>query len=171
MTADAAARRAAPLSNALARFTRGLFGFAPASLALIVLRLTLARPFFASGLTRWDGWFNLSFGAKALFADEYRLHVFGAQIPFPRPELVAALASTAEIFLPILLAFGFLTRYAALGLLCMTAVIQLTYPDGWQDFHLPWAAMALAIMAFGPGALSFDRLLGLDALPPGRAPT
>jgi putative oxidoreductase len=165
MTADAAARRAAPVSNALARFTRALFGFPPASLALIVLRLTLARPFFASGLTRWDGWFNLSFGAKALFANEYRLHVFGAEIPFPQPELVATLASTAEIILPILLAFGFLTRYAALGLLCMTAVIQLTYPDGWQNFHLPWAAMALAIMAFGPGALSLDRLLGLDGFP------
>jgi putative oxidoreductase len=170
MTAGAAALLATPVANALARFTRALFGFAPASLALIVLRLTLARPFFASGLTRWDGWFNLSFGAKVLFAGEYRLHIFGAEIPFPEPELVATLSSTAEIVLPILLAFGFLTRYAALGLLCMTAVIQLTYPDGWQDFHLPWAAMALAITAFGPGALSLDRLLGLDGFPPGCAP-
>jgi putative oxidoreductase len=75
---------------------------------------------------------------------------------------MATMASTAEIVLPILLAFGFLTRYAALGLLCMTAVIQLVYPDGWQNFHLPWAAMALAIMAFGPGAISIDRLLGID---------
>jgi len=162
MTAHAAAPLAGPLSDRLARFTGALFGFAPASLALIILRLTLARPFFASGLTRWDGWFTLSFGAKALFSDEYRLHLFGAEIPFPQPELVATVASTAEIVLPILLAFGFLTRYAALGLLAMTAVIQLTYPDGWQNFHLPWAAMALAIMAFGPGALSLDRLLGLD---------
>ena len=44
----------------------------------------------------------------------------------------------------------------------MTAVIELVYPDGWANFHLPWATMALAIMAFGPGALSLDRLLGLD---------
>jgi putative oxidoreductase len=44
----------------------------------------------------------------------------------------------------------------------MTAVIQLVYPDGWQNFHLPWATMALAIMAFGPGAISIDRLFGLD---------
>ncbi len=55
MTADAAAPLATPVSNVVCRFTRALFGFAPASLALIVLRLTLARPFFASGLTRWDG--------------------------------------------------------------------------------------------------------------------
>ena len=32
-----------------------------------LLRLALARPFFASGLTRWDGWFTLSFGTKILF--------------------------------------------------------------------------------------------------------
>jgi len=161
MSAEAAPF-AKPLANPVARFTRALFGLVPASLALIVLRLALARPFFASGLTRWDDWFTLSFGTKILFSDEYRLHLLGQEIPFPQPELVAAMASTAEIVLPILLAFGLLTRYAALGLLGMTAVIQLVYPDGWQNFHLPWAAMALAIMAFGPGALSLDRLLGLD---------
>ena len=78
------------------------------------------------------------------------------------PELVATMASTAEIVLPILLAFGFLTRWAALGLLIMTGVIQLTYPDGWTNFHLYWAAMALAIITFGPGAISLDRLISLD---------
>jgi putative oxidoreductase len=150
------------LRNPLARFTRWLFGLVPASLAMLILRFTLARPFFASGMTRWDGWFSLSFGTKTLFADDYRLHIFGQEIPFPQPELVATLASTAEIALPILLAFGFLTRYAAAGLLCMTVVIQLIYPDAWPDYHLPWAAMALAIMTFGPGAISLDRLFGLD---------
>ena len=170
MNIDYASSVERPFANPIARFTLALFGFVPASLALLLLRLTLAMPFYKSGLTRWDGWFNLSFGTKALFSDEYRLHVFGQEIPFPQPELVATMASTAEIVLPILLAFGFLTRYAALGLLCMTAVIELTYPDGWQNFHLPWATMALAIMAFGPGAISLDRLLGLDGAPPRRAP-
>jgi len=162
MSAGATAPLGRGLFDPLARFTAALFGLVPLWLALLLLRLTLARPFFASGLTRWDGWFTLSFGAKNLFADEYRLHLFGAEAPFPAPYLVATLASSAEIALPILLAFGLLTRYAALGLLCMTAVIQLVYPEGWQNFHLPWAAMALAIMALGPGALSLDRLLGLD---------
>ena len=162
MTADAA--RPAPLAplNLIARVTRAVFALVPAWLPLLILRLALARPFFASGLTRWDGWFTLSFGAQVLFAEDYKLHIFGAEYPFPAPELVATLASSAEIVLPILLAFGFLTRWAALGLLCMTGVIQLTYPDGWANFHLYWAAMALAIMTFGPGAISLDRLLRLD---------
>ena len=162
MIADAAHAPAfAPLSP-IARVTGAVFGLVPAWLPLLILRLALARPFFASGLTRWDGWFTLSFGTKILFAQEYKLHIFGAQIPFPMPELVATMASTAEIALPILLAFGLLTRWAALGLLCMTAIIQLTYPDGWANFHLYWAAMALAILTFGPGAVSLDRLVGLD---------
>ena len=151
----------APLSP-IARLTSAVFGLVPAWLPLLILRLALARPFFASGLTRWDGWFTLSFGTKILFAQDYKLHIFGAQIPFPMPELVATMASSAEIVLPILLAFGLLTRWAALGLLCMTGIIQLTYPDGWANFHLYWAAIALAILTFGPGAISLDRLLGLD---------
>jgi putative oxidoreductase len=162
VSADAGRTIALAPLNPIARLTSAVFGLIPAWLPLLVLRLTLARPFFASGLTRWDGWFTLSFGTKILFAQEYKLHIFGAEIPFPMPELVAAMASTAEIVLPILLAFGLLTRWAALGLLCMTAVIQLTYPDAWPDYHLPWATMALAIMTFGPGAISIDRLLGLD---------
>jgi putative oxidoreductase len=162
MSADAGRTIALAPLNPIARLTSAVFGLIPAWLPLLVLRLTLARPFFASGLTRWDGWFTLYFGTKILFAQEYKLHVFGAEIPFPMPELVAAMASTAEIVLPIVLAFGLLTRWAALGLLCMTAIIQLTYPDAWANFHLYWAAMALAILTFGPGAVSLDRLLGLD---------
>jgi putative oxidoreductase len=168
MIARAAHPNAQAPSNPIARLTSAVFGLAPMWLALLILRLTLARPFFASGLTRWDGWFTLAFGTKILFSEEYKLHIFGSEIPFPAPELVATMVSTSEIVLPILLAFGLLTRWAACGLLCMTAVIQLTYPDGWANFHLYWAGMALTIMAFGPGAISLDRLLGLDGSSSGR---
>ena len=168
MIADSARTSAlAPLSP-IARLTSVVFGLVPAWLPLLVLRLALARPFFASGLTRWDGWFTLSFGAKILFEQEYKLHIFGSEIPFPMPDVVAAMASTAEIVLPILLTFGLLTRWAALGLLVMTGIIQLTYPDGWANFHLYWAALALAIVTFGPGAISLDRLIGLDGWSAGR---
>ena len=162
MIAEGAGPTALAPSNPIARLTSTVFGLVPAWLPLLVLRLALARPFFASGLTRWDGWFALSASATTLFADEYKLHVFGAEIPFPMPEFVATMASAAEIVLPILLALGLLTRWAALGLLLMTGVIQLTYPEGWANFHLYWAAIALAIAAFGPGAFSLDRLIAVD---------
>ena len=71
---------------------------------------------------------------------------------------MATLAGISEIVLPVLLVLGLGTRFAALGLLLMTAVIQLTVPEGWANFHLPWAAMALALIVFGGGAASLDRV-------------
>jgi putative oxidoreductase len=75
---------------------------------------------------------------------------------------MATLSAIGEVTLPVLLVLGLATRYAALGLLAMTAIIQLTVPDGWVNFHLPWASMALAIMTFGPGRIALDYVLGLD---------
>ena len=92
MSVDAVSSPASAILNPFARFTRALFGLVPASLALLVLRLTLAMPFFKSGLTRWDGWFTLSFGAKTLFAtaiearDHRRCPRRVAPSPSPRPD-------------------------------------------------------------------------------------
>jgi putative oxidoreductase len=131
-----------------------------ANLAQLVLRVALAVPFYRSGLTKWDGFLNLSDSAEALFADEFRLHLFGAEIPFPAPHLMAFASGCMEIALPILLVLGLGTRLAALGLLGMTAIIQLTEPAGWANFHLIWAATALAIFVHGPGAWSLDASIG-----------
>jgi putative oxidoreductase len=85
---------------------------------------------------------------------------------------MAFLAGSAEIVFPILLVLGLATRFAALGLLVMTLVVQLTVPDGWP-IHLTWAAMALAIMAGGGGSLSLDHVIarqfGVPALQGRRA--
>jgi putative oxidoreductase len=155
------------VTGAVARFTGTVFGLVPLSLTMLALRFALAVPFWFSGLTKWDGFLTLSFGAKILFTDEFKLHIFGSEIPYPAPELMATLSGLGEVCLPVLLVLGFATRYAALGLLGMTAIIQLTVPDGWANFHLPWAAMALGIMTFGPGRIALDYVLGLDR-PPAR---
>lgn len=159
MTASVASPVAA---NPLARFTIGLFGLSPMSLTMLVLRLTLALPFWKSGLTKWDGWFTLSFGAQALFTDELKLHILGAEYPYPAPVLMAYASAIGEVCFPVLLVLGLGTRYAALGLMGMTAIIQLTVPDGWQNFHLPWASIEVAILTFGPGKIALDFVLGLD---------
>lgn len=131
----------------------------PQSLPLFVLRLALAVPFFKSGLTKWDGFLQLSGGAEFLFTSEFKLHILGQQYPYPFPIAAAYGAGIAEIVLPILLVLGLLTRFAALALLVMTAVIQLTVPEGWANFHLPWAAMALTLVVLGGGKASLDALL------------
>ncbi len=127
--------------------------------ALLALRCALAVPFFRSGLTKWDGFGQLSDTAILLFTHEFRLHLFGATVPYPFPALTAWMSGMAEILLPILLVLGLATRFSALGLLCMTAIIQITVPSGWANFHLPWAAMALALVVYGAGPISMDRLL------------
>lgn len=132
--------------------------------ALLAVRIALAVPFFKSGLTKWDDFGRLSAGAVYLFSEEFRLHLFGAEVAYPFPKLMAAMAGSAEIVLPILLVAGLATRWAAFGLLAMTGIVQLTVPDGWSNFHLPWAAMALTITVFGPGRVAFDRLL-VDRFP------
>lgn len=144
---------------ALIMRAEGLLASIPRSLPLLALRFALAVPFFKSGLTKWDGFLTLSSGARFLFEQEFKLHIFGSEIPYPFPVAMATAAGLAELILPVLLVLGFATRFAALGLLVMTAVIQLTIPDGWANFHLAWAAMALALVVFGGGRIALDPLL------------
>lgn len=90
-----------------------------------------------------------------------RLRHPGGPYDFPAPALVAFASGSAEIVLPVLLVIGLATRLAAFGLLLMTLVIEFTVPDGWP-LHITWAAMALGIMAWGPGRISLDHLIGTD---------
>jgi putative oxidoreductase len=124
-------------------------------LTQLVLRIGLAIPFWRSGVLKWDGFLQLNDVAVLLFTSEFKLHLPGGPYPFPAPAVMAFAAGSAEILFPILLVLGLATRLAALGLLVMTLVVQLTVPDGWP-IHVMWAAMALAIMAWGPGVISLD---------------
>jgi putative oxidoreductase len=136
------------------------------SLVQLVLRFGLAVPFWKSGILKWDGFLRLNDTAVTLFTDEFMLHLPGGPYPYPAPVAMAFLSGCAEITFPILLALGLATRFAALGLLFMTLIVQLTVPDGWP-IHITWAAMALAVVAWGPGRLSLDylirRAMGLPA--------
>jgi putative oxidoreductase len=130
-----------------------------ATIASLALRFALAIPFYRSGLTKWNGFLELSPGATYLFENEFKLNILGNQYPFPFPDIAAWGAGIAEIVFPVLLVFGLATRFAALGLLGMAGVIFLVYPNTWADEQLPWAAMALALMAFGAGKISLDYLI------------
>jgi putative oxidoreductase len=158
MTDHLSASHSVEAQGFLARI-EGWLAAIPHSLPLLALRFALAVPFYKSGLTKWDGFLQLSGGAEFLFGSEFKLHIFGSQYPYPFPMAAAYGAGIAEIVLPIFLVAGLFTRFAALALLFMTAIIQITVPEGWANFHLPWAAMALTLVVFGGGRIGLDGLL------------
>lgn len=124
----------------------------PETVLLLVARLGIAAVFFQSGRTKVDGWLTITDSTYYLFETDYKL-------PFVPPHLAAHMATYSEHLFPILLVLGFGTRFAALGLLGMTTVIEVfVYPDAWPT-HLSWAAILLPLIAKGGGALSLDRLL------------
>ncbi len=137
----------------------------PESLIALVARFSLAATFWLSGQTKVQGfavnfvsgeftfgWPRLSDSAVDLFRDEYRL-------PLLAPEFAAPLAAIAEHLFPLLLLLGLATRFSALALLAMTAVIQIFVYPGAYALHGTWAAALLFLVARGGGALSLDALL------------
>ena len=128
---------------------------------------SVAAVFWKSGQTKIEGLVidivsgsfelgmpRLSSSAVDLFRDEY-------QLPLISPELGATPAALGEHVLPLMLLLGLGTRFAALGLLVMTAVIQLlVYPAAYPT-HGVWAAVLLWLMVRGPGAVSIDHALAV----------
>ena len=135
----------------LVRETIALMDRLPWSVPALALRLFPAAVFWQSGRTKVEG-FALKQSTFFLFEHEYAL-------PLIDFRLAAYLATVAEHVLPVLLVLGLATRFSALGLLVMTAVIQfLVYPGAWITHGL-WAACLIALIAKGPGALSLDRVI------------
>jgi len=133
----------------------GMFDRIPNDVVSLALRVFPAMVFFQSGRTKVEGVFSIKDSTWFLFEHEYAL-------PLIPSNLAAVLGTTAEHVLPVLMILGLATRLSALGLLGMTVVIQIfVYPGAWITHGL-WAAALLAVVARGPGALSLDRLFGLD---------
>jgi putative oxidoreductase len=129
----------------------------------LLARVSIAGVFWRSGQTKVEGfaidlvdgrfelgWPHLAPQTVDLFRDEYAL-------PLLPPEFAAVMATWAEHLLPLALLLGLATRLSALGLLGMTAVIQLlVYPGAWPT-HGVWAAVLLMLVLRGGGAWSLDR--------------
>lgn len=137
--------------NSLAEKIEALVGH---SFLAAAARLGIGAVFFLSGRTKVDGFLTVNDSATTLFREEYK-------VPLLPPEFAAHMAAYAEHLLPVLLVLGLATRLSALGLLGMTAVIQVfVYPDAWPT-HLTWAVALLYLAGRGAGSLSVDRTLGL----------
>ena len=122
------------------------------ALLSLAARVAVGAIFFLSGRTKVDGLLTVNDSAYTLFRDDYK----GPLLP---PEFAAHMAAYAEHLFPILLVLGLFTRFSALALLGMTAVIQIfVYPGAWPT-HLSWAALLLYLVGRGGGPLSLDHIL------------
>jgi putative oxidoreductase len=128
-----------------------LLGRVPLTVHLLLFRLAVASVFFKAGMTKWASWES----TIALFAEEYK-------VPVLPPATAAALATTFELGCSTLLALGLVTRLATLPILGQLVVIQLfVYPQAWTE-HLVWGSILLLLLTRGAGAISLDRLIGLE---------
>ncbi len=121
----------------------------PLSILLLLFRICVGAVFWNSGLTKLANWDS----TLLLFRYEYA-------VPLLPPHVAAILAAGIELACPMLLFLGLFARIATLPMLAMTAVIEVfVYPDFWLE-HLTWAALLLAILTRGAGAISLDAVIG-----------
>ena len=93
------------------------------------------------------------------------------QVPWLPPHLAAWLGAGSEMFLPVLLFAGLAARPAALALFCVNLTAVISYPAlfsadcpaGLND-HFYWGILMLVLLAYGPGKLSLDAMLGRRAM-------
>jgi len=137
----------------------------PTWLIALIGRFSVAAVFWKSGQTKVEGFAvdiiagefqlglpNYSDSTIYLFANEY-------QLPLIPAATAALLATLAEHLLSVLLLFGLATRFAALGLLVITIIIQIfVYPSAYPTHGL-WAAVLLYLVAKGAGVVSLDYLI------------
>ncbi len=132
-----------------------LGGYIPQDLVAFAARVFPAMVFWQSARTKVDG-FSIKDSTYFLFEHVYAL-------PLIPHAPAAVLATLAEHILPVLLILGLFSRFSALGLLIMTAVIQIfVFPGAWVTHGL-WAAALLVTVTQGPGRLSLDHVLRLES--------
>jgi len=138
-----------------------LFFILPESIIAMITRFAIASVFWGSAQTKisggelfgqnWKFW-GINDSTMFLFQYEYSLPL----LPY---KIAAYFATFGEFFLSLAIVFGLATRLSALGLLTMTAVIQVfVYPESWS-VHILWAAILLYLVKHGGGKISLDHLL------------
>ena len=114
-------------------------------------RLYVGWAFFRSGLSRFDSYLNGTWEDQVfLFTEEH-------PVPGISGELGAILGTGGELVLPVLLILGLFGRFAAIGLLVMTAIIEFTYTHSTS--HILWAFLLGMTLFKGAGLLSVDHFL------------
>lgn len=123
------------------------------SVVNLIARLYMANIFFKSGMLKWA---DISYGR---FDDVVTAFTEFYPIPGVPPEIAAVAGTAGELILPVLLAFGFMGRIGAAGLLMMTLVIQFAVPADYgisNPEHYIWMLLLAVPLFHGMGHISID---------------
>jgi putative oxidoreductase len=115
------------------------------------LRLYLASVFFKSGLTKISNWDSTLY----LFNDVY-------QVPLLPPNIAAAMATSGELGLSVLLTLGLFGKFAAAGLFILNIVAALSFPDlseAGLNQHISWGILLGVLLILSKENWSFDTWL------------
>jgi putative oxidoreductase len=127
---------------------------------LLLFRVWVALAFWRAGVVKLDD----PMGTSYLFNNEYH-------VPLLSGDTAAFLGTWIELIAPWFLLLGLGGRLTAAFLFVYNIMAVVSYPDLWphgfwigligSDFndHKIWAMMLLAVIAWGPGALSLDWIL------------
>jgi putative oxidoreductase len=131
---------------------------------LTIMRLAVGIMILPHGMQKTLGWFD---GRGFQGQIDYFSSKYGLPVP------LTVLAIAAETLGGLGLIFGLLTRIAAFGVLCnmIVGALMVALPFGFfmnwtgkqkgegYEFHILAAALLVAILTKGGGALSLDRWL------------
>jgi putative oxidoreductase len=147
--------------NFVARVVRLIALLLPYALVALVLRLVMARVFFAAGQGKVDGpvvpvtvpgldW-TIANVTLPMAVKDRTYQMFDQFTAMPLPSSSAA---------PICLVLGLATRFAAIVLLVMTVAIQVfAAPAALWSLHIYWISILLVLISLGPGLVSVDHLM------------
>ena len=125
----------------------------PENALLLMTRLYMAWVFFKAGLVKIGDWDS----TLLLFEYEYA-------VPVLSYEVAAYLGTFGELFFPLLLALGIVTRFSAAALSVVNIVAVISYTDmpaAAYNVHVIWGILLLIVVFRGAGWLNGDSFMRL----------
>jgi putative oxidoreductase len=124
---------------------------------LLLLRVVVGVIFVAHGSQKLFGWFG-GYGPQGTGQ-------FFGSIGYRWPVVLAVLVGLTEFGGGLLLALGFLTPLACLGIavVMLNAIATVAFPKGFiggWEFEFTLLTVAIALAATGPGEISIDDAIG-----------
>jgi putative oxidoreductase len=104
-----------------------------------------------------SGWLKLENAIRGNWYITEYLFQCEYNIPFMHYKIAAVIGTFSELFFPLLLLLGLVSRASALVILSMIIVMSATYMH--LDEHVIWGILTMNILVFGSGKISVDHFI------------